>query len=126
MGQTLVIFLDGAPKPGEYWLNPDNAVLITYSAYSAPQRERVALVGSVTILQTGGPEIVAKLAVSDTTAIDTSLFLDRPWDPINRQWPYELKGIFKFGVTEPGDPLFAKSAVKWVSHEDVPIVAQRD
>jgi hypothetical protein len=126
MGQTLVIFLDGAPKPGEYWLTPDNAVLITYSAYSAPQRERVALVGSVTIEQADSKQIVAKLAVLDTTEIDTSLFVDRPWDPVNRQWPYSIKGTYTFDVTQPGDPLFEKSAVKWVLREDAPSVARRD
>jgi hypothetical protein len=126
MGQTLVIFLDGAPKPGEYWLTPDNAVLITYSAYSAPERERVALVGSVTIEKTDGRQIVAKLAVKDTTEIDTSLFVDHPYDPVNQQWPYEIRGTYTFQVTQPGDPLFEKSAVKWVLREAAPTVARGD
>src|SRR5581483_5916010 len=34
LGKTLIVCLDGAPKPGEYWLTPDNAVLVTYSSYS--------------------------------------------------------------------------------------------
>jgi hypothetical protein len=123
MGRTLVVFLDGAPKPGQIWLNPDNAVLITYSAYSAPSRERVALVGSVTIDKIDGKEIIARVAVRDTTEIDSSLFVDRPWDPINRTWPFTLRGTFTFDVTEPKDPLFEKSAVKWVTREGVPVSA---
>jgi hypothetical protein len=126
MGRTLVIFLDGAPKPGEYWINPDNAVLITYSAYSPPSRERVALVGSVTIDEVGGRQIVARLAVRDTTAIDTSLFLDHPWDPVNRTWPFTLRGKFTFDVTEPGDPLFEKSAIKWVTHDNAQAAVSKD
>jgi hypothetical protein len=125
-GRTLVIFLEGAPKLGQYWLNPDNAVLITYSAYSGPARERVALVGSVTIDQINGHDIVAKIACRDSTEIDTSLFLDQPWDPVNREEPFVLRGKFHFDITEPTDPVFEKSAVKWVNRNDAETVARRE
>ncbi len=115
MGRTLVIFLDGQPQVGQYWLNPDNAVLLSYSAYSAPARERVGLQGSIKIDEVNGNKIVAEVAVRDTTEIDSSNFLDRPFDPLNRAWPFRFWGKHTFAVTDPNDPTFDRSAVKFVN-----------
>ena len=115
VARTLVIFLDGQPRPGQYWLTPDNAVLLTFSAYSAPERVRVNLTGSIRIDQVHGNQIVADVAVRDTTEIDTSLFFERPFDPMYQIAPFVLYGTHTFAVTDPNDPLFAKAAVKWVA-----------
>lgn len=114
-GRTLVIFLDPHPKPGQVWLNPDNAVLLSYSAYSAPIRERVNLAGSVDIKSVKGNQIVAALSVRDTTSFDSTAFLDKPFDPLARTYPFRLWGEHTFIVTSQNDPLFEKSAIKWVS-----------
>jgi hypothetical protein len=115
VGRTLVIFLDAQPKPGQYWLTADNAVLLTYSAYSAPARERVNLSGSIRIDRVEGNSIIADVAVRDTNEIDSSEALDRPWDPMYQQFPFVLKGQHTFAVTTPSDPVFEKSAIKWVA-----------
>jgi hypothetical protein len=115
MGRTLVIFLNGEPKPGQYWINADNAVLLSYSAYSTPTRERVNLEGSIKINHVDGKAVVAEVAVRDTTFVDSTNFLSRPWDPLNRTAPFLLKGQHTFALTTPNDPLFEQSAVKWVS-----------
>jgi hypothetical protein len=115
VGRTLVIFLDGKPRPGQYWLTADNAVLLTYSAYSAPARERVNLSGSIRIEKVEGDGVVADIAVLDSTEIDSSNYLDRPWDPVNQQFPFRLRGTHKFAVTTTSDPVFEKAAVKWVT-----------
>jgi hypothetical protein len=115
VGRTLVVFLDGQPKPGQYWLTADNAVLLTYSAYSAPERERVNLTGSIRIDRIEGSSIIADVAVRDTTEIDSNEGVERPWDPMYRQFPFVLKGQHTFAVTTPADPVFEKSAVKWIT-----------
>src|SRR5260370_31320272 len=51
IGRSVVMFLDGLPTPGQYWMSSENSVLITYSAWSAPARSRVALNGSVKIVK---------------------------------------------------------------------------
>jgi hypothetical protein len=115
VGRTLLIFIDGHPKPGQYWVTADNAVLLTYSAYTAPARERVNLAGSIRIDRIEGNSIIADVAVRDAAEIDSSEGLERWWDPMYRQFPFELQGKHTFAVTTPADPVFEKSAVKWVT-----------
>ncbi|HSV16091.1 MAG TPA: hypothetical protein VLI90_17655 [Tepidisphaeraceae bacterium] len=115
VGRTLVIFIDGQPKPGQYWLTSENAVLLTYSAYSAPARERVNLAGSIRVDRVEGNRIVADVAVQETSEIDSSEFIDHPWDAMYTLPPFRLRGQHTFAVTTPADPIFEKSAVKWVA-----------
>ncbi len=113
--QTLVVRLDGDLKPGQYWISPENAVLITYSAYSAPSRQRIGLAGSIKVLQVNDNKIIADVAVRDTREIDSSDFLDQPWDPQYAIFPFSLTGTHTFAITSPTDPLFEKAGVKWVA-----------
>lgn len=115
LGKTLIVCLDGAPKPGEYWLTPDNTVLVTYSSYSAPSRERVNLVGSIKILKITGDHITADCAVRDTTEGDSSIFVDRPYDPVATQFPFMLTGVHDFTITTPSDPTFDQASLRWVT-----------
>ena len=114
VGRTLVLMLNGTPKLGKVWITPDDAVLVTYSAYSAPTRLRVTLSGSFNILSIKPNEIKVDLAVLDTNDIDNSDFLDQPWDPVYHQWPFVITGTRTFAITSTDDPLFAKTGVKWV------------
>jgi hypothetical protein len=115
VARTLVIFLDGQPRPGRYWLTPDNSVLLTYSSYTAPERERVNLAGSIRINEVHGDQIIADIAVRDTTDIDSSNFIERPFDPMNQIAPFVLYGTHTFAVTNPSDPLFERAAVRWIA-----------
>jgi len=115
LGKTLIVCLDGAPKPGEYWLTPDNAVLVTYSSYSAPSRERVNIVGSIKVLKVTGNHITAECAVRDTTEGDSSIFLDRPYDPVASSPPFALVGVHDFVITTPDDPTFDHASLRWVT-----------
>lgn len=113
-GRTLVILLDGAPKPGRVWLNTANSMLINYSSYSAPSRQRIGVEGSINILRVNSDQSIdAEIAARDTTEIDSSQFLDRPWDTLNRQFPFKLTGTHTFAVTTPSDPMFREAGVKW-------------
>jgi hypothetical protein len=112
-GRTLVILLDGTPKPGRVWLTPENSMLINYSSYSAPSRQRIGLEGSINILRVNGDKIDTEIAARDTTDIDSSQFMDRPWDTLNRQFPFKLTGRHTFAITTPDDPLFKTAGVKW-------------
>jgi len=112
-GRTLVILLDGPPKPGRVWLTAENSMLINYSSYSAPSRQRIGLEGSINILSVQGDKIYTEIAARDTTDIDSSQFMDRPWDTLNRQFPFKLTGRHTFAVTTPDDPLFKTAGVKW-------------
>jgi hypothetical protein len=115
VGRTLVLMLDGPLKlDKQYWMTPDNAVLVSYSAYSAPTRERVGLEGSIKILKIDGRQITADIACRDVTDIDETEFVDQPWDPLYRQFPFFISGRRTFAVTTPSDPLFEKTGVKWV------------
>ena len=115
LGRTLVLTLDAPLKEGkQYWMTPDNAVLVSYSAYAAPTRERVGLEGSIKIIKIQGNQITADIACRDVTDIDETEFIDRPWDPLNRQFPFFISGRRTFAVTTPQDPLFDKTGVKWV------------
>jgi hypothetical protein len=112
-GRTLVILLDGKPKPGRVWLTAENSMLINYSSYSAPSRQRIGLEGSIDILQVRDDEIDTEIAARDTNDIDSSQFMDRPWDTLNRQFPFKLTGKHTFAITTPKDPLFKAAGVKW-------------
>jgi hypothetical protein len=115
VGRTLVLMLDGPLKENhQYWMTPDNAVLVSYSAYAAPTRERVGLEGSIKILKIQGNQITADIACRDITDIDETEFFDEPWDPLHRQFPFFISGRRTFAVTTPNDPLFEKTGVKWV------------
>ncbi len=112
-GRTLVVLLNGAPKPGRIWLTPENSMLINYSSYSNPSRQRIGLEGSINILSVNGDKIETEVAARDTTEIDSSQFMDRPWDTLNRQFPFVLTGKHTFAVTTPNDPTFKAAGVKW-------------
>src|SRR5205807_7812286 len=61
--RTFVLMLDGAPRPGTFWLTPDNSVLITYSSWSPPSRTRIGLTGSVQILSVDGNKIDTQITL---------------------------------------------------------------
>jgi hypothetical protein len=111
--RTLVVTLDGPLHPGQYWLTPDNAVLVTSSAYSAPMRERVHLAGSIKIEQINARDITAEVAVRETQDVDSTGFIDRPYDPAYRQWPFALAGRRTFAIARANDASLDPSAVKW-------------
>jgi hypothetical protein len=113
--RTVVLIIDGPPKPGQYWLTADNSVLITSSAWSAPARSRVNLVGSVKILEVHGNRIFADVAIRETTEGDTSEYLDHIYDPAYYQTQWLLQGKHTFEVTSTADPVFEKAAVHWVT-----------
>lgn len=118
IGHTVVLFIDGTPTPGEYWLNADNSVLIRYSAYSAPARTRVGLIGSVKIISVNGNEIVADVVFRETTEADTSVFTEHPYDIAAWQIPWVVKGRRTFKITDQDDPALKKAAVQWVRGDE--------
>jgi hypothetical protein len=115
IGRTLVVTIDGPPKPGQYWLNPDDAVLITYSAYSAPMHDRIDLTGSIRIIKVGPKEIVADVAVKERHEEDSTEFIDRPYDPAYRQFPFHIYGQHTFTIVSANDPAIDRSAVRLTS-----------
>lgn len=114
VGRTLVLMMDGPPKPGQYWITPDNAVLVSYSGYSAPSKERVGLEGSFKIVDVKGKMVTAELSVRDTNDVDSSEFIDEPWDHLHWKPPFAISGRRTFAVTTPSDPVFEKTGVKWI------------
>jgi hypothetical protein len=115
LNQTMVLIIDGPPRPGEYWLTPDNSELIVSSAYSAPARSRVNLVGSVKILKVDGNRILADVAIRKTTEADSGEMMERLYDPAVYWNPWLILGRHTFEVTSPGDPAFEKAQVHWVT-----------
>jgi hypothetical protein len=114
-GRTVVLIIDGPLKPGQYWLTPENSVLIMYSSQSAPARTRVGLAGSVKVLSVHDDQIVADVAVRQTFDTDSGDFMDHYQDPTVWQIPWLIEGKHTFVVTKPSDPAFEKSAVRWVT-----------
>jgi hypothetical protein len=114
-GQTVVLIIDGAVKPGQYWLTPENSVLIRFSSMSPPARSRVGLAGSVKVLSVTGDKIVAAVAIRQTFDTDSGDFMDHYQDPTVWQTPWLIEGKHTFVVTKPGDPAFEKSQVHWVT-----------
>jgi hypothetical protein len=113
VGQTLVVTLDGPLKPGQYWLTPDNAVLLTYSSYSAPMRERAQLRGSINIDKVTGTGIVAHIAVIQLQDVEATGFIEHPYDPAYQLFPFQLSGERTFEFVSPNDASMDGSAVKW-------------
>ena len=124
LGRSVVLFIDGAPGTGEYWLNADNSVLISYSAYTPPARTRVGLVGSVKIIETKGDRIVADVAIRETTEADTSTWVEKPYDPQVWQTPWIVTGRHEFQITTPEDPTLRKAAVLWEKPSEKVTAAQ--
>jgi hypothetical protein len=118
-GRTVVLFIDGNAAPGEYWLNPDNSVLISFSAYTAPARTRGGLTGSVKVISVDGDKIVADVAIRETTEGDSTLYVDAPYDPINWQIPWVITGRRTFTITNQDDPILRKAAVQWVHGDEL-------
>jgi hypothetical protein len=112
VGQTLVVTLDAPVKPGTYWLTPDNAVLLTYSAYSSPMRERVQLHGSIKVERITSSGVVAKVAVQQVVDVEATGFIEHPYDPAYQQFPFQISGGRTFEFTTPDDPSMGV-AVKW-------------
>jgi hypothetical protein len=114
VGRSVVIFIDGSPAPGTHWLNADNSVLITQSAFTAPARTRVGLVGSVKIIETKGDTIVADVAVRENVEGDTSTWVEKPYDAATWELPWVITGRREFKITTPQDPALRKAAVQWI------------
>lgn len=119
VGRTVVLFIDGDPTPGEYWLNPDNSVLIGFSAYSAPARTRVGLTGSIKIISVKDGNVEADIAIHETTEADSTLWVERPYDPMNWQAPWTVTGRHVFQMTTQDDPALRKAALQWIRAEDL-------
>ena len=118
IGRTVVLFIDGTPAPGEYWLNADNSVLITYSAYTAPARTRVGLNGSLKIISMNDKEIVADVAFRETSEADSTVLAEHPYDPAAWQIPWVVIGRRTFQITTQDDPSLKKAAVQWVRADE--------
>jgi len=114
-GRTVVLIIDGPVKPGQYWLTPENSVLIMYSSQSAPARTRVGLAGSVKVLSVQDDKIVADVSVRQTFDTDSGDFMDHYQDPTVWQTPWLIESRHTFMVTKPGDPAFENSQVHWVT-----------
>ena len=119
VGRTIVLFIDGDPAPGEYWLNADNSVLIGFSAYSAPARTRVGLTGSIKILSVNEGKVEADIAIHETTEADSTNWVEKPYDPINWQVPWTITGRHTFQMTTQDDPALKKAALQWMRSEDM-------
>jgi hypothetical protein len=115
IGRSVVMFLDGPPAPGQYWMNPDNSVLITYSAWSAPARSRVALDGSVKILRVTEGQIVADVAFRENTESDSTEWVAHLHDPVYWQAPWVVTRRCVFRMTTTDDPAWGKAAVRWTA-----------
>ncbi len=115
IGRAVVMFPDGPPSPGQYWMNADNSVLITYSAWSAPARSRVALNGSVKILRVTERQIVADVAFRENTESDTTEWVAHLQDPVYWQAPWIVTKRCVFTITTTADPAWEKAAVKWTT-----------
>jgi hypothetical protein len=118
--RTFVLMIDGEPRPGTYWLTPDNSVLITYSYWSPPSRTRIGLTGSVKILGINGNKIDADVALRETTEADSAEFVSdyHYLDPAYYQTPWVINGRHSFLITNKDDPAFEKAAVHWVKVEE--------
>lgn len=112
--RTVVVMLHGAPKPGKVWLDSENAVLLTYSNWSAPAHQSVTLAGSVDVISVTPNEVVADVAIKDSGEFNQTAWVDRWWDPVSVLPPLTLVGRHTFQVTTQNDPIFEKAAVKWV------------
>ena len=119
VGRTIVLFIDGDPAPGEYWLNADNSVLIGFSAYSAPARTRVGLTGSIKVLSVKDGKVEADIAIHETTEADSTNWVEKPYDPINWQVPWTITGRHAFQMTTQDDPALKKAALQWMRSEDM-------
>jgi hypothetical protein len=117
VGRTFVLFIDGPPQVGDYWMNSDNSVLISYSAWSAPARTHIGLNGSVKILAVRGDKIDAYVALRETTESDTTEWVTHYWDPNYYQWPWIINGRHTFQITSSADPAFQKAAIRWINPE---------
>jgi hypothetical protein len=118
IGRSVVMFLDGPPTPGQYWMNADNSVLITYSAWSAPARSRVALDGSVKILRVTERQVIADVAFRENSESDSTEWVAHMEDPVYWQAPWIVTRRCVFQMTTTDDPAWGKAAVKWVTHSD--------
>jgi hypothetical protein len=118
--RTFVLMIDGAPRPGTYWLTPDNSVLITYSYWSPPSRTRIGLTGSVEIFSVNGNKIDAQVTLRETTEVDTAEFVSdyHYLDPAYYQTPWVINGRHTFLITTKDDPAFEKAAVHWVKADE--------
>jgi hypothetical protein len=117
VGRTFVLFIDGPPQVGDYWMNSDNSLLITYSAWSEPARTHIGLNGSVKILAVHGDKIDAYVALRETTESDTTEWVGHYWDPNYWQWPWIINGRHTFQITSSSDPAFQKAAIRWINPE---------
>ena len=113
VGRTLIIFIDGKPLPGEYWLTSENSVLINFSSFTAPARTRVGLQGSIRIVKADEKGVVADMAIHDTTEADYEAFNEKPFDPLQWQMPWNIIGRHEFKITTSEDPALKNAQVQW-------------
>ena len=119
VGRSVVLFIEGGPVAGEYWLNADNSVLISYSAYTAPARTRMGLHGSVKIIEVNADRIIADVAIRETTEADSTLWVEKPYDPVHWQIPWVITGRHSFKITTPEDPALKKASVQWGAEKKI-------
>ncbi len=119
VSRTFVLFIDGAPKPGTYWMTNANSVLITYSAFTPPHRSRVAMVGSVKIIKVDGNKIDAHVSLRETEESDSYEWVTHYMDPAYWQAPWIVNGRHTFMITGKDDPALRKAAVEWVKPEEL-------
>ena len=112
-GRTMIIFLDGKPTPGEYWLNEENSVMINFSSITAPSRSRGALQGSIRIVRADEKSVVADIAIHDKTSEDYAEFNEKPFDPLQWQMPWNMIGRQEFKITSSEDPALKNAQVVW-------------
>ena len=117
VGRSFVLFIDGEPRPGTFWLNSDNSALLTYSSWSAPARTRIGLDGSIKITKVDGQRVEADVAIRQITDAETVELIDHIWDPNYWQAPWVVTGHRTFVITTKDDPTLRKAAVQWVTPE---------
>jgi hypothetical protein len=117
IGRSFVLFIDGSPQPGTYWLNNENSSLITYSAWTAPARTHIGLTGSVRIVKVDGNKIEADVAIRENWEGDSVQSLGHYYDPAYWQAPWVVQGRRTFLITTKDDPALRKAAVQWITPE---------
>ncbi len=126
ISRTFVLFIDGEPRPGKYWMTSDNTVLITYSAWSPPARSRIGLTGSVEIFKVEGNKIYSHVALHETMESDSTEFISHYWDPAAWQTPWVMNGKHTFIITSKDDPAFDKAAVHWAKVDEERTASSRE
>ena len=59
------------------------------------------------------------IAIHETTEADSTLWVEKPYDPMNWQVPWVITGRHTFQLTNQDDPALKKAALVWTRSEDM-------